>query len=67
MRVDDPLPFSEGKAHFTCGPSRTEAEHPQPGFSQVGFTSGAKCQVDLTELLGVLDTSDRKACLTVRV
>ena len=35
MRVDDPLPFSEGKVHFTCGPSRTEAEHPQPRFGQV--------------------------------
>ena len=35
MRVDDPLPFLEGKVHFTCGPSRTEAEHPQPGFGQI--------------------------------
>ena len=32
MRFDDPLPFSEGKVHFTCGPSRTEAEHHQPRF-----------------------------------
>ena len=40
MRFDDPLPFSEGKVRFTCGPSRTEAEHPQPRFGQVGLPIG---------------------------
>ena len=26
------------QVHFTCGPSRTEAEHPQPRFGQVNMT-----------------------------
>ena len=28
-----------GQIQFTCGPSRTEAEHPQPRFGQVGLTN----------------------------
>ena len=28
--------------HFTCGPSRTEAEHPQPGFGEVDFSNALK-------------------------
>ena len=40
MRVDDLLTFSEGKVHFTCEPSWTEAEHPQPRFGQVKMTEG---------------------------
>lgn len=26
------------------GPNRTEAEHPQPGFGQVGFTNSSRMQ-----------------------
>ena len=47
------------QVHFTCGPSRTEAEHHQPRFGQVDVISEAKCQVDLTELLRVLDATYR--------
>ena len=36
MRVDDPLPLSEGKVHFTGGPSRTEAEHPLHQGLEIG-------------------------------
>ena len=25
------------QVHFTCGPSRTEAEHPQPRFGHLSF------------------------------
>ena len=36
---DSQLPPSPVRqVHLTCGPSRTEAEHPQPRFGQVDFT-----------------------------
>ena len=34
----------ECQVHFTCGPSRTEAEHHQPRFGQVGFTNSSRIQ-----------------------
>ena len=37
FQLHSPLP--KRQVHFTCGPSRTEAEHPQPRFGQVGFAN----------------------------
>ena len=31
-------PFLQRQVDFTCGPSRTEAEHPQPQFGEVNDT-----------------------------
>ena len=31
---------SLGNANKSCGPSRTEAEHHQPGFGEVKMTAG---------------------------
>ena len=36
-------PPPKRQVHFTCGPNG-QAEHPQPGFGQVGFTNSSRMQ-----------------------